>query len=393
MSRWIARRVRILYVGGKNMRNGRKKLFTAVICICMVCIWGNIFGGTGIFVRADTVDSTETGAQTDPVLDMTTVTLQNTSVTAYLVPTYSDGKSTYYNYAEADIIVNSAVVLDEKDGIDLTCKSSGKKVQVYASLSQNVLHLKLYGNKKCSTKLTIGIAGKSFKVNVNLKPVKISNQSLLLERGKTKKLKIVGCSKGVKWSSSNKKIATVSKTGVVKGKKIGNVVITAKIGSKSVGCAVSVTTGTLKRVCERATYIGTNWSYSQAKRTQAGFYDCSSLVWKAYMECAGFSFGNANYPGTSATEAAWCNANGRMIKGGYSYKKVKKMQLNPGDIVFKSTDAGNPYNTTYHVEMFTGYICTGYDSKGKPLVSALWAARSIGYGAAEGSLLARPLRY
>lgn len=82
-----------------------------------------------------------------------------------------------------------------------------------------------------------------------------------------------------------------------------------------------------------------------------------------------------------------------MIKGGYSYKKVKKMQINPGDLVFKSTNLGDPYRTTYHVEMFTGYLCLGYDSKGKANVTSLWASRDPGYSAAEGSLLARPLKY
>lgn len=311
-----------------------------------------------------------------------------------MVPIYSYGKTVIYDgNVEFDIGVKSPVVLDEKmSGINLTCKSSNEKVGVGVSLSDNVLHFQVYGNKKCTTKLTISIAGKKFQVKVSLKPVKISANSLLLGKGGTKKLKISGCSKGIKWSSSNKRIATVSKNGVVKGKKIGNVVITAEIGGKPIGCAVSVTTNTLKRVCERATYMGTHWTYSQEKRTQYGFYDCSSLVWKAYMECAGFDFGDASYPGTSATEAAWCRDNHRMLKGGYTYKKVKKMQLNPGDLVFKSTNLSNPYNTTYHVEMFTGYACLGYDSKGKPNLVSLWAAREAGYGAADGSLLARPLR-
>ena len=68
------------------------------------------------------------------------------------------------------------------------------------------------------------------------------------------------------------------------------------------------------------------------------------------------------------------------------------MQLNPGDLIFKSSDLRNPYNTTYHVEMFTGYTCLGYDSQGKPVIAALWASRNSGYSVANGSLLARPLR-
>lgn len=389
------------------MRNIRKRLLLSALCFCVLCACGIILSGTNASAAGQTAveyygDLPDSGAETESAeneestenaLDMTNVTLQKTSVTGYLVPTYTYGKTVYYGSADFDIAVNSPAVLDESmPEIYLTCKSSSKYVRASASLSNNILHLKVYADKKRSAKLTVNIAGKNFKIKVSLKPVKISANSLLLPTGKTKKLKISGCSKGIKWSSSNKKIATVSKKGVVKGKKIGNVVITAKIGGKPIGCAVSVTTDALKRVCERATYIGNNWTYSQALRTRPGYYDCSALVWKAYSECAGFTFGNPNYPGTSATESAWCRDNGRMIKGGYTYKKARKMQLNPGDIVFKSTNLNDPYHTTYHVEMFTGYVCIGYDTKGKPIINSLWASRGSYYDVAEGSLLARPLK-
>lgn len=326
-------------------------------------------------------------------VDMTDVTLQKTNLIAYLIPSYYNGDYVSYDSAQIDVKLNSKTVLsDDMYGIDLESKVSSKNVGVYATLSDNVLHLTLSGQKKCTVTVTVTIAEKKFKIKISLKPVKISTNSVLLEKGKTKQLKVSNWPGKLKWSSSNKNIASVSKSGVVKGKKIGNIVITAKIGDKQVGCAVSVTTSKLKKVCRRGTYIGTHWTYSQPRRTESGYYDCSALVWKAYKECAGLDFGSAFYPGTTVTESAWCKAKGRMIKGGYTYKKVKKMQLNPGDIVFKSEDMKNPYGTTYHVEMFTGYACTGYDSKGKPEVTSLWAARGAGYGAIDGSLLGRPMK-
>lgn len=326
-------------------------------------------------------------------VDMTRVTLAKTSLKGYLFPAYYYGKKVIYSPAEMDVRVNSQVVLnDDMYGVNVSCKSSSKKVSVDVSLENNILHLELSAKKKVKTVLTIQIAGKNFSVPVTLNPVGISNNSYLLVKGHSKKLKIKGYSGKIKWTSSNKKIASVSSKGKVKGRKIGNVVITAKIGDKRIGCAVSVTTRKLKKVCERATYMGTHWKYSQEKRTQSGYYDCSALVWKAYKQYAGMTFGDAGYPGTTATESAWCRDHKRMIKGGYSYKKIAKMKMNPGDLVFKSTDLKKKYSTTYHVEMFTGYVCQGYTPKGKPVVQSLWAARGPGYGAEEGSLLARPMK-
>ena len=56
-------------------------------------------------------------------------------------------------------------------------------------------------------------------------------------------------SKKIKWKSSNKKIATVTKKGVVKGKKGGTCKITATIGKKKYKVKISVITG------ERIVYV------------------------------------------------------------------------------------------------------------------------------------------
>lgn len=327
-------------------------------------------------------------------VDMTNVTLDRTKMDVYLVPSYNYGDQAYYDNAKLDIHVLSQEVLSEDmPGVDVSCEVlNNDDVWISAQLSDNILHLTVSGQEKCTVKVIITIAEKQFPITITIRPVNINTNSLLLEKGKTKQLRVKGYQGVAKWSSTDQTVASVSKSGVVKGRKTGNVVITAKIGEKQVGCAISVTTPKIKKICKRATYIGTNWEYSQPNRAMTGYYDCSSLVWKAYKECAGVNFGSTSYPGTTATESVWCRDHKMMIKGGYSQRKVNKMKLNPGDIVFKSEDLANPYTTTYHVEMFTGYACLGYDSKGKPYVTSLWAARSAGYGAAEGSLLARPLK-
>lgn len=58
--------------------------------------------------------------------------------------------------------------------------------------------------------------------------------------GKTLKLKVTGTSRTVRWSSSNTAVATVDKTGLVKAKKVGKAVITAKVGGNQLTCRVTV---------------------------------------------------------------------------------------------------------------------------------------------------------
>ena len=70
--------------------------------------------------------------------------------------------------------------------------------------------------------------------------IKISKKKKTLRVGDKYTLKITGTSKKVKWSSSNKKVATVNSKGKVKAKKKGTATITAKVGGKKYKCKITV---------------------------------------------------------------------------------------------------------------------------------------------------------
>ena len=72
------------------------------------------------------------------------------------------------------------------------------------------------------------------------KTIKISNKSITLVVGKSKKLKVNGTKSKVSWSSSEKKVADVSSQGKVTAKKKGNAIITASVDGKKLTCKVKV---------------------------------------------------------------------------------------------------------------------------------------------------------
>jgi hypothetical protein len=85
------------------------------------------------------------------------------------------------------------------------------------------------------------------------KKVKLNKTKATLVAGKTVQLKVQNSKKKVTWKSSNGKVATVSKKGLVTAKAPGKATITAKVGKKNLKCAVTVneTVTTLKCVGKR----------------------------------------------------------------------------------------------------------------------------------------------
>jgi hypothetical protein len=98
--------------------------------------------------------------------------------------------------------------------------------------------------------------------------VKLSNKSLIIGKGAKFSLKVTGTKKKVKWSSTKKSIATVSKKGVVKGKKIGSCYIKAKVAGKTLKCKVAVKKPAVANAMNLGKYILANGK----KAKDGGYY-------------------------------------------------------------------------------------------------------------------------
>lgn len=108
---------------------------------------------------------------------------------------------------------------------------------------------KVTAKKKGTAKITATYKGQSFtcKVTVKTPTLKLNKTKVVLHLKKAKTYTLKATANGklvsgkkVEWSSSNKRIATVSKSGKVTAKRKGTVKITAKINGKKVTTKVTV---------------------------------------------------------------------------------------------------------------------------------------------------------
>lgn len=311
----------------------------------------------------------------------------------------------YTFYVSADA---SAAV---PDATDITLYSTGKSVQVHlsgipvlqyykfdyqwddklnvsCSFDSATNTLTFEGYKASKGNVTITLNNATIVIHVTVIEVGINKDNLLVTPKTKKTLKIKNYDKSkITWKSMDPKIAKVSSSGVVTAKKTGNTIVYATLDDgEQFGCAVCVVTPTMKKVVDRAKMIGSKWTYSQPKRMQKGYYDCSSLVWQCY-KLAGKNFGARYYAPVAADILRWCVRNKKTLKKSVR-KKIYEMSLRPGDMTFRTGQKNGRYKGTYHVEMFVGYKCV-YMSNGKYTVSTMWAARGDDYPPDE-KYIARP---
>ena len=89
--------------------------------------------------------------------------------------------------------------------------------------------------------------------------------------------------------------------------------------------------------------------YSQPKRMNAGYYDCSSLAWRSYKK-VGFYVGNyrGRWASTAAEECKYLFGKRKRV----SYKGCSTKKLRPGDLVFYSGWKNGRFRNITHVAIY-----------------------------------------
>ena len=242
-----------------------------------------------------------------------------------------------------------------------------KKLSINAYKDGSVYATYIFPIKKGESKIKFTVDGKQLTCNVNVfnayfvrnkktvsdfnsKKWNANSSMLAMYKGEKTTLKVKGfSSQKIKWSSSNKKVATVNKKGVVSAKGNGNAVITARIGTASLSYHIGVS---YKNAINAVRYANKHFgsTYSQAKRMEEGYYDCSSFAWRSYNS-TGMNVGPlTNWAPTAADMAAWCTENGYMMSSGI----VDTSDLLPGDLIFLCGENNGRYNGIYHVDVYQG---------------------------------------
>lgn len=244
--------------------------------------------------------------------------------------------------------------------------------------------LNVYAAAKGTIDISIIVDGKMLTAKIIVTNPKFTSSAEIMYKKQSKTVKLKGLNSTystVAFSSSNKKVATVSKKGVVKAKKSGRVRIYAQVDGKKIYALVEVSSKAGYQASKKAIAISkTKTKYSQIRRMRKGYYDCSSLVSRVYRPYGVYFGVKRGWSPTAAAIGKWCTRNKKVLsKKAVSYKK-----LLPGDLVCYSYARNGRYRNISHIEIYVG--------NGKNVSASSSNNRVIHYAYKNGStkLVARP---
>ena len=124
-----------------------------------------------------------------------------------------------------------------------------KKSKRVASIKVNGASVKITGKKAGTATITAKVGKKSYKCKLTVKNApKISKSSICLTKGSLYGLTVSGTSSSPKWSTSNKKVASIKKISArkysVRAVSAGKAIIKARVNGKTLQCTVTVKNST-----------------------------------------------------------------------------------------------------------------------------------------------------
>ncbi len=267
-----------------------------------------------------------------------------------------------------DVEVTDPVVTMEKDyyrvgdylGADIS-GSSWYEDAIYRSSDNSIIDTSdnyCYAAGEGTATLTLIVDGKEFEFSVEIINPRLETNNFIMAKSSTKELKVLGLNKAlekeeIKYKVENKKIASISPEGIITAKKQGCTLVEVTVGDIVLEAGISVgNKKAVQAVANAVSVLGA--TYSQEKRMQEGYYDCSSLAWRSYSPC-GVYFGEKYYAPTAANTAKYMKENNKVIAD----ELTADVKVQPGDLIFYGGTDNGRFMNIYHVATVMG-IVPGY---------------------------------
>ena len=275
----------------------------------------------------------------------------------YAVTAEAAGKVALSN-RKTSVAVGGSKIISLKNAKGKVKWSVAKKS--VASIKANGASVKVKGKKAGTTTITAKVGKKSYKCKLTVKNApKISKSSISLTKGNSYDLTVTGTASSPKWSTSNKKVATIKKVSArkyrVTAKSSGSATIKAKVNGKTLKCKVSVPKSSSTTQAAPVKYPSTSHSSANGKTLSSdkcllpnGMFDPTKVKPRNSDYRVGNLIYGMNFCGEDVLDLNLrdqvdhdfgCSLTLGVEAFGVSKPEYTKVLINPNDVIVSGYDA------------------------------------------------------
>lgn len=227
---------------------------------------------------------------------------------------------------------------------------------IVSLVSYNQTGVVIKAKKVGSTTVVASLDGVQTECRITVTNPKIKTAYGFYQKKKSLTVKITGTNAASVsvFRSADTSVATVTSAGRVTTKKYGSTVISCLVDGKTLNYYLAVSTKTAVKAMRYGYKQLGKKKYSQARRMNKNYYDCSSFVYRSYRAAGRYLVCKTKWAPVAADIGHYYVRKGKQIKAKKTYSEKK---LRPGDLIcFGGAKArrNGRYKRIYHIAIYIG---------------------------------------
>lgn len=248
------------------------------------------------------------------------------------------------------------IEIQDSSGGPVTFSTSNKKIVSYVSDEEGNIKIKA-GKKTGTATIKVVADGVILTGKITVTNPEFKQYYGFYQKNKSFQVDLKGINKKSKphWSCLNEKTASVNQSGRGRTKKLGSTLVLCHVDGKTLAYNLAVGTKcAVKAMLWGYSKLG-KCRYSQARRMNKVYFDCSSFVYRCYRAAGRYLVRKTSWAPVAADIGHYYVRKKKSVKP--SGKIYKAEKLRPGDLICfggKKASRNGRYKRIYHIALYIG---------------------------------------